>query len=162
MTAARIGFVVGLAAFALALMLPPPAGMTREAWLVAGLVVWMAAWWMTEAVPLTATALLPFLVLPLGDVMTAGETASAYYSPTMFLILGGAFLALAIERTGLHGRLALGILNRVGKGGGGTQLLIAFMLATGLLSTPPGNETAIGSSAACWTRVPSHACVPYT
>jgi sodium-dependent dicarboxylate transporter 2/3/5 len=92
-------------------------------------------------VPLTATALLPFLVLPLGGVMTAGETASSYYSPTMFLILGGAFLALAIERTGLHGRLALGILNRVGKGGGGTQLLIAFMLATGLLSTLISNTS---------------------
>ncbi|MGB3378253.1 MAG: anion permease, partial [Allopontixanthobacter sediminis] len=64
MTAQRIGFVVGLAAFALTALLPAPAGMPREAWLVAGLVVWMAAWWMTEAIPLSATALLPFLVLP--------------------------------------------------------------------------------------------------
>jgi solute carrier family 13 (sodium-dependent dicarboxylate transporter), member 2/3/5 len=88
MTAKRIGFVVGLAAFVLTLVLPAPAGMPREAWLVAGLVAWMAAWWMTEAVPLTATALLPFVVLPLGGVMDAGAAASAYYSPTMFLILG--------------------------------------------------------------------------
>ena len=141
MTAKRIGFVFGLLAFALTLVLPAPAGMPREAWLVAGLVVWMAAWWMTEAVPLTATALLPFLVLPLGGVMDANATASAYYSPTMFLILGGAFIALAIERTGLHRRLALGILNSLGQGGGGTRLLLAFMLATALLSTVISNTS---------------------
>ncbi|MEO6386721.1 MAG: DASS family sodium-coupled anion symporter [Croceibacterium sp.] len=134
MSAKRIGFIVGLAAFALTLLLPAPAGMPHEAWLVAGLVVWMAAWWMTEAVPLTATALLPFLVLPLGGVMDANATASSYYSPTLFLILGGAFIALAIERTGLHRRLALGILGSLGAGGGSTRLLVAFMLATALLS----------------------------
>ena len=92
--------------------------MPPQAWLVAGLVVWMAAWWMTEALPLTATALLPFLVLPMAGVMDAKATAAAYYSPILFLILGGAFLALAIERTGLHRRLALGILKRLGDNGG--------------------------------------------
>ena len=132
-TAKHIGFGLGLTAFLLTLALPAPAGMPREAWLVAGLVVWMAAWWMTEAVPLTATALLPFVVLPLGGVMDANATASAYYSPTLFLILGGAFIALAIERTGLHRRLALGILNRLGRGGN-IQLLLAFMLASAILS----------------------------
>jgi len=133
MTAKRIGFVVGFTAFLLTLVLPAPAGMPREAWLVAGLVVWMAAWWMTEAIPLTATALLPFVVLPLSGVMTANETASAYYAPTLFLILGGAFIALAIERTGLHRRLALAILGRIGQGGS-AQLLLAFMLASAALS----------------------------
>lgn len=141
MTAKRIGFVVGLAAFILALVLPPPGGMPPAAWLVAGLVAWMAAWWMTEAIPLTATALLPFLVLPLGGVMSANDTASAYYSPTLFLILGGAFIALAIERTNLHCRLALGILGRLGHGGGPMRLMIAFMLATALLSALISNTS---------------------
>jgi len=141
MQARQVGFWFGLAAFTLTLIVAPPAGMPAAAWLVAGLVVWMAAWWMTEAVPLTATALLPFLVLPLGGVMDAGATASAYYSPTMFLILGGAFIALAVERTNLHCRLALGILNRLGKGGGATQLLFAFMIATALLSTMISNTS---------------------
>src|SRR6187551_3033764 len=140
-SAKRIGFIVGLLAFLLTRALPAPAGMPDAAWLVAGLVVWMAAWWMTEAVPLTATALLPFVVLPLGGVMTANEAAGSYYSPTLFLILGGAFIALAIERTNLHCRLALGILNRLGKGGGATQLLIAFMMATALLSTLISNTS---------------------
>jgi sodium-dependent dicarboxylate transporter 2/3/5 len=141
MNSKRIGFLVGLIGFMLTLALPAPAGMPPLAWMVAGLVVLMAAWWMTEAIPLTATALVPFVVLPLGGVMTANEAASAYYSPTMFLILGGAFLALAIERTGLHRRLAVGILNAMGKGGGPNQLLLAFMVATGLLSTMISNTS---------------------
>ena len=118
MTARRIGFVLGLVAFTATLLTAPPAGMPREAWLVAGLVMWMAAWWMTEAVPLTVTALLPFVVLPFSGVMDAKETASAYYAPILFLILGGAFIALAIERTGLHRRLSLAILATVGSGTG--------------------------------------------
>src|SRR3546814_3239581 len=94
----------------------------------------MAAWWMTEAVPLTATALLPFIVLPLAGVMGAKDTASAYYAPILFLLLGGAFLALAIERTGLHRRLSLAILKLVGSGGGQARLLLDFMISAGLLS----------------------------
>jgi solute carrier family 13 (sodium-dependent dicarboxylate transporter), member 2/3/5 len=141
MTAKRIGFGLGLTAFALTALLPAPGTMPAQAWLVAGLVVWMAVWWMTEALPLTATALLPFLVLPLAGVMTANATASAYYSPTLFLILGGAFIALAIERTGLHRRLALGILKRLGSGGGAMQLLLAFMLASAILSMAISNTS---------------------
>ncbi len=134
MNAQRIGFIVGILAFALTIVLPAPAGMPREAWLVAGLVVWMAAWWMTEAIPLTATALLPFLVLPFAGVLNAKDTASAYYEPILFLILGGAFLALAIERTGLHRRLSLAILKAVGSGGGQSRLLLAFMVSAAILS----------------------------
>ena len=141
MSAKRIGFWLGLAAFALTALLPAPGTMPQPAWIVAGLVVWMALWWMTEALPLTATALLPFLILPMAGVMTAGETASAYYSPILFLILGGAFIALAIERTGLHRRLALGILKRLGSGGGAMQLLMAFMLASAILSMAISNTS---------------------
>ncbi|MEE4206683.1 MAG: SLC13 family permease [Erythrobacter sp.] len=134
MDARRIGLVIGPLAFALTALTAPPGGMPGEAWLVAGLVLWMASWWMTEAVPLTVTALLPFLVLPFGGVSTAAETASTYYSPILFLLLGGAFIALAIERTGLHNRLSLAILRVVGSGGGRTRLLLAFMIAAALLS----------------------------
>lgn len=89
---------------------------------------------MTEAVPLTATALLPFVVLPFGGISNARETASTYYSPILFLLLGGAFIALAIERTGLHKRLSLSILKAIGSKGGQTQLLLAFMISAALLS----------------------------
>ncbi len=141
MTARRIGLAVGPLACALAAISAPPQGMPGEAWLVAGLVVWMAVWWMTEAVPLTVTALLPFIILPLGGVSTADETAGSYYSPILFLLLGGAFLALTIERTGLHRRLSLAILRLVGASGGQAQLLLAFMIAAALLSMVISNTS---------------------
>ncbi len=141
MTARRIGLALGPLVFALAAFTAPPAEMPPQAWLVAGLVVWMAAWWMTEAVPLTVTALLPFIILPLGGVSDADQTASAYYSPILFLLLGGAFIALAIERTGLHRRLSLAILRLIGAKGGQAQLLLAFMIAAALLSMVISNTS---------------------
>jgi sodium-dependent dicarboxylate transporter 2/3/5 len=137
-TASRIGFWLGLMGFALTVLLPSPGNMPQQAWLVAGLTLWMAAWWMTEAVPLTVTALLPFVVLPFAGIASAAETASTYYSDILFLILGGAFVALAIERTGLHRRLSLAILRAVdrpsARGGSGLRLLVAFMLSSAVLS----------------------------
>ena len=130
----RAGLVLGPLAFALAALLAPPSGMAPGAWLVAGLTVWMAVWWMSEAVPMAVTALLPFLVLPLAGVASAEETAGDYYSPILFLLLGGAFIALAIERTGLHRRLSLAILRMVGSGGGPGRLLFAFMISAALIS----------------------------
>ncbi|AKM07784.1 SLC13 family permease [Pelagerythrobacter marensis] len=136
MNAQRIGLALGAAALAGSVFVPLPGGMPREAMIVAGLVVLMAAWWMTEAIPLTATALMPFVVLPLAGIMTAKDAASAYYEPILFLLLGGAFIALAIERTGLHRRLSLAILKSVGGSGtgGSARLLLAFMVSAALLS----------------------------
>lgn len=133
MDARRIGLLAGPLGFAATLLLAPPAGMPDNAWAAAGLVWWMAAWWMTEAMPLSATALLPFLVLPLTGVADANKTAGSYYSPIMFLFVGGAFLALAIERTGLHRRLAVFIMGLAGTKP--SQLLLAVMAATATLSS---------------------------
>nr|WP_196795265.1 DASS family sodium-coupled anion symporter [Porphyrobacter sp. AAP82] len=129
-----IGLAMGPLALAATALAAPPAGMGDGAWLVAGLTAWMAAWWMTEAVPLSVTAMLPFVVLPLAGVSDADKTAATYYSPILFLLLGGAFIALAVERTGLHRRLSLAILRLVGADGGAVRLLFAFMLSTALLS----------------------------
>lgn len=139
MSAKTYGFFGGLIAFAAILGLPAPEGMTPEAWRVTALTVLMASWWMTQALPLTATALLPFVALPFMGVMTTGEVAGAYYSPILFLILGGAFVALAIERTGLHRRLALAIISRSGKTTWG--LLLAFMTSTAILSMIVSNTS---------------------
>jgi sodium-dependent dicarboxylate transporter 2/3/5 len=139
MTAARVGFWGGLAVFVAMLLLPAPAGMETSAWHVAALTILMATWWMTQALPLTVTALLPFLALPLMNIMTAQNVAKEYYSPTLFLILGGAFLALAIERTGMHRRVALAILGRSGHSV--TGLMIAFMGSTALLSMIMSNTS---------------------
>jgi sodium-dependent dicarboxylate transporter 2/3/5 len=128
----RVGLWGGLALFVGMLLLPAPDGMATSAWHASAIVALMAIWWMTQALPLTATALVPFLAFPLLGIMSANETAAAYYSPILFLVLGGAMLALAIERTGLHRRLALAIVSR----GGGTPaaMLLAFMIATAALS----------------------------
>ncbi|WP_417622521.1 SLC13 family permease [Parasphingorhabdus sp.] len=140
MKADRLGLFAGLSIFIIMLLVPAPQAMVPQAWHVAALTILMAIWWMTQAVPLTATALLPFLALPTMDVMTAGETASQYYSPILFLILGGAFLALAIERVGLHRRLALAIIGLSGKSAWG--ILFAFMIATALLSMLISNTSS--------------------
>ncbi|HEV2746061.1 MAG TPA: DASS family sodium-coupled anion symporter [Allosphingosinicella sp.] len=130
--AARWGLWGGLAVFAIMLLLPAPEGMPVAAWRTTALVVLMAIWWMSQALPLTATALLPFLAFPMFGVMSANAAAAAYYSPILFLVLGGAIIALAIERTGLHRRLALAIVARGGKTP--AALLFAFMAATAILS----------------------------
>ncbi len=132
MTASRAGFWGGIALFLTLLALPAPEGLSNPAWHTAALTVLMATWWMTEAVPITATAFLPFILAPFLGIMSASEIAGEYYDPVLFLLLGGAFIALAIERTGLHRRVALAIVNR-----GGTSvraLLFAVMCATALLS----------------------------
>jgi sodium-dependent dicarboxylate transporter 2/3/5 len=130
--AARWGFWAGLIAFAAMLLLPPPAEMPLLAWRTTAVVVLMATWWMTQALPLTATALVPFLAFPLLGIMGARETAGAYWSDILFLVLGGAIMALAIERTGLHRRLALAIIRRGGSGA--ASMLLAFMIATAMIS----------------------------
>ena len=130
--AARWGLWGGLAAFLIMLAVPAPAGMPLAAWRTSAVVVLMATWWMSQALPLTATALIPFLAFPLLGIMSANEAAASYWSPILFLVLGGAIIALAIERTGLHRRLALAIIKR----GGSTPaaMLFAFMAATAIIS----------------------------
>lgn len=139
MTARRIGLWLGIAGFVATQVLPAPAGMPDMAWTAAGLVWWMAAWWMTEALPLAVTALLPFLVLPLGGIADANKTAAAYYSPILFLFIAGGFLALSIERTGLHRRLALFIMGLAGASP--WQLLLGVMTATALISSIISNTS---------------------
>ncbi|HEX8401796.1 MAG TPA: DASS family sodium-coupled anion symporter [Allosphingosinicella sp.] len=128
----RIGLWGGLALFLGMMLLPAPGAMPEPAWRAAAVIALMAVWWMTQALPLTATALVPFLAFPMLGIMSANETAAAYYSPILFLVLGGAIIALAIERTGLHRRLALAIIARGGKTP--AALLLAFMIATATLS----------------------------
>ena len=130
--AQRWGLWGGLVLFIVMLLLPAPEGMPLLAWRAAAVIVLMAVWWMTQALPLTVTALVPFLAFPLMGIMGANDTAAAYYSPILFLVLGGAIIALAIERTGLHRRLALAIVSRGGASSG--ALLFAFMAATAILS----------------------------
>ncbi len=77
-----------------------------------GIALWMALWWLTECVPLAVTALIPLIAFPLSGIATAKETAPRYMTSIMFLFVGGFLIAQALERTGLHKRLALVVLSR--------------------------------------------------
>ncbi|MBA4120633.1 MAG: hypothetical protein C0513_08070, partial [Isosphaera sp.] len=89
---------------------PAGAGLGADAAWAVGLAVWMAAWWINAAAPLAVTALLPLVVLPLAGVGGMAENARAYSSPVIGLFMGGFMLQAAVERWGLHRRVALGVL----------------------------------------------------
>ncbi|AWB81040.1 carboxylate transporter [Corynebacterium yudongzhengii] len=99
---------------------------------VAAVTVLMATWWMTEAIPLAATALIPIAVFPIAQVSEFSDVGSPYASSTIFLFLGGFLLALGLQRWNIHRRLALAVVALVGTKP--KQLILGFMLATGFLS----------------------------
>lgn len=132
--AARLGLAAG-PLLALAAWQWLPAELAGSARACGGVAVLMAVWWMTEAIPLEATALLPLVLLPLTGVYPTEpfkRVAAPYADPAIFLFLGGFVIALAIERHGLHRRLALGTLRLVGTSP--ARLVGGFMLATALVS----------------------------
>ncbi len=106
--------------------------MPRNAWIVAGVGLWMATWWSTEAIPVAATAFIPLVSFPLLQVMPVKAVAQSYAHPTIFLFLGAFLLALSVERWGLHRRIALSVLVRTGTDG--RKLILGFMVAGALLS----------------------------
>jgi sodium-dependent dicarboxylate transporter 2/3/5 len=111
---------------------PAPTGLAVEGWRVACVAVMMAALWISEAIPIPATALLPLVLLPLAGVTTVEEAAAPYANPVIYLFMGGFLLSLSMQRWGLHRRIALGILGRVGSRP--RSILAGFMLASALLS----------------------------
>jgi sodium-dependent dicarboxylate transporter 2/3/5 len=118
--------------FGLLRLTPVPPGLSPEAWAVAAVAAAMALLWLTEAIPLAMTSVLPFLLLPAMGVMPPAEVAGLYWSPILFLVLGGALVATAVETHGLHRRLALAIVRRAPASPRG--LLAALMAATALMS----------------------------
>lgn len=124
--------LIGLAVFGVVLALPPPAGMTPAAWRVAAVAALMATWWITEALPIPVTGLMPLLLFPPLGIAGMAEAAAPYADPLIFLFLGGFVLALGLERWGLHRRIALAIVARTGTRPAG--LVGGFMLATAFLS----------------------------
>ncbi|MGI9590570.1 MAG: SLC13 family permease [Myxococcota bacterium] len=105
----------------------PPAGRATAA-----VAAWMALWWLTEAIPVYATALLPLVLLPLLGAVPMRAAAAPYAHELIFLFMGGFLIALAMERWGLHRRLALATLRLVGDRS--THVVGGFMLVTALLS----------------------------
>ncbi len=124
--------VLGILAFASALFLPMPAVMAWPARVVLGMTLWMAIYWISEAVPLAVASLIPLVVLPVFSVMPMDMTARFYADPNIFLFMGGFFLALAMEKCALQKRIALHLIRVAGSGPRG--LLGGFLLATGFIS----------------------------
>ncbi|TFH49161.1 MAG: SLC13 family permease, partial [Lysobacterales bacterium] len=87
--------------------------------------VWMACWWLTEAVPLAVTAMLPLVLFPVLGVASADETAAPYANSLIFLFMGGFILGLGMQRWGLHRRVALTVLRTAGNDT--RRLIAAFM-----------------------------------
>src|SRR3712207_6381600 len=140
-TRARVGLLLGPTLFAAVLLAPPPLGVPEPAWRVAAVTALMATWWVTEAIPLAATALLPLVLLPLLGVVTVDAAAAPYANPVIFLFMGGFLLAAAFERSGLHRRLALAVV-RVG-GAGPRQIVGSFMAATAFVSLWVSNTATV-------------------
>ena len=109
-----IALLTAASLFLAILVLPEPEGLSSAGWRVAAVVVLMAVLWMTEAVPLAATALLPLALFPVLGVAAVDAVAAPYANPLIFLFLGGFVIALAIERSGLHRRIALNVVHAVG------------------------------------------------
>ena len=126
------GFLIGLASFFILLLLPSPEGLNSTAWTVAAIAVLMAIWWATEAIPVAVTALLPLALFPLLGITSFEEAAVPYANKNIYLFLGGFILALGIESSGLHKRIALKMIIAVGSSG--ASLIGGFMLVAALIS----------------------------
>ncbi|HEY9079063.1 DASS family sodium-coupled anion symporter [Magnetovibrio sp.] len=129
---AWFGIVLGIALFVAMRLLPPPGDMSANAWAVAAVAILMATWWLTEAIPVAATALVPLALFPLLGQGSIKDVATPYANPLIFLFLGGFLIALAVERWGLHKRMALFVLSRAGTRP--RQLVGAFMITAAGLS----------------------------
>ncbi|MEM8962385.1 MAG: DASS family sodium-coupled anion symporter [Acidobacteriota bacterium] len=128
----RWGLGLGLALFAIVLVLPPPADLSVAGWRAAAVALLMAMWWMSEAIPIAATALVPLVLFPSLGIADLSATAAPYGNPLIFLFLGGVMVALAMERWNLHRRLALLVIHRLGTGG--SRIVAGFMIASAFCS----------------------------
>jgi len=127
-----IGFWAGLVAFALVYLSPVPEGLSAAGWKTAATALLMAAWWITEAIPIAATALVPVVLFPVLGILSIDDALSPYAHPLIFLFLGGFIIAIAMEKWELHRRIALGIVNRVGTNP--ASIILGFMIASAFLS----------------------------
>jgi sodium-dependent dicarboxylate transporter 2/3/5 len=114
------------------MLLPAPAGMTLAGWRTAAVGTLMAIWWLTEAIPIPATALIPVALFPILGILDVDKAAAPYANPIIALFLGGFLLAQSMQQWMLHRRIALGVLSLVGARP--DRLVAGFMIATAFLS----------------------------
>jgi len=104
--------------------------------------LWVAWWWISEALPLPVTSLLPFILLPLGGVISESASLAALGNPIILLFMGAFMLAKAVEHSGVHKRIALGLIRLIGAGSG-QRVIFSFMAATAVLSMWISNTAAV-------------------
>ncbi len=124
--------LLGPLAFLAILATGPYSGMSVQAHAVLASTVWVALWWITEAIPIPVTSLLPLVLLPLTGGLNLEATGAAFGNKIIFLYLGGFLIAIAIEKWNLHRRIALNIIASVGTSM--SSMVLGFMLATAFLS----------------------------
>jgi len=137
---AAVGLLAGPVLFAAVLLLPLPDGMTPAGLHVAAVAVLMAVWWISGAIPIPATALLPIVLFPLLGVMSGGKVTQAYAHHLIYLFLGGFLIAVTMEKWHLHRRIALYTVRLVGLTP--SRIVLGFMLATAMLSMWISNTAA--------------------
>lgn len=128
----RIGFYLGIPLFLLILLLPTPEGLSEAGHRTLAVACLMAFWWITEALPIPATSLLPLALFPLLGIMNYREVAPNYADTNIMLLMGGFFLAITMQKWELHRRLALRIVNIIGTSP--RRVILGFMCASALIS----------------------------
>ena len=128
----KIGIISGLCVFALVLVFFNPEPDNPQVGSMAAIAVLMAILWITEAVPLAVTALIPIVTLPLFGILSSGDTAKAYMNSIVFLFIGGFLIALSMQRWNLHRRIALTIIYAIGRRA--DFMVLGFMAAAAFLS----------------------------
>lgn len=128
----KIGFLLGPLGFLMILFLGPFEGLSQAGQSVLAATFWIAVWWITEAIPIAATALLPIILFPLSGGMELSATTSAFGHKYVFLYLGGFLIAIGIEKWNLHKRIAINIIANIGSDV--RKVILGFMVATAFLS----------------------------
>ena len=139
-TKRQIGLVLGPLTFLYIILFFHPEGLGDAANAVLATVSWVAIWWITEAISIAMTALLPIILFPLTGGLGLGETTASYGHKYIFLYVGGFILAIAIEKWNLHKRIALSIIKIVGTNV--VNIILGFMVATAFLSMWISNTAA--------------------
>jgi sodium-dependent dicarboxylate transporter 2/3/5 len=129
---ARAGLCLGPILFVIVILLPPPGGMETAAWRTTAVALLMVSWWITEAIPIAATSLLPVVLFPVLGIASVGNTTAPYANPLIFLFLGGFILATAMQTWNLHKRIALRIILFVGIKP--SSIILGFIIASAFLS----------------------------
>lgn len=128
----KAGLVLGPLLFIAILLMPNPQGLSLAGQAVGATTAWVAIWWISEAIPIPATSLLPIILFPLTGALDIDTTTAPYADPLIFLFMGGFFIAMAMQRWNLHRRIALQTISAIGTSP--SRIILGFMVATAFLS----------------------------